>query len=154
MHSFKSMKLTFPLIGYTTYAWDVLLILITGTLRWMSSKVFYHYFKQRNPLQSFPKIHGKTGVTNIIFHGDTVYTTGRDGCYRVFSHNSGHMTLLNTYRVYKGFEWIDRLDIAEEGADYHVFGFQSVNKRLFFIIISLYMYFTINYSYYVVHKEL
>ncbi|XP_062614048.1 tRNA (34-2'-O)-methyltransferase regulator WDR6-like isoform X2 [Saccostrea cucullata] len=79
----------------------------------------------KNPSQSFPKIHGKTGVTSICFYGDNIYTTGRDGCYRVFSHDAGHMTLLNSYRVYKGFEWIDRLQIAEEGADFFVFGFQS-----------------------------
>uniref|UniRef100_K1QY02 tRNA (34-2'-O)-methyltransferase regulator WDR6 n=1 Tax=Magallana gigas TaxID=29159 RepID=K1QY02_MAGGI len=79
----------------------------------------------RNPSQSFPKIHGKTGVMNIICHKGNVYTSGRDGCYRVFSHEDGHMTLLNTHRVYKGFEWIDKLQIADDGADYHIFGFQS-----------------------------
>lgn len=79
----------------------------------------------RSPSQSFPKIHGKTGVTNIICDKGNVYTTGRDGCYRVFSHEDGHMTLLNTHRIYKGFEWIDKLEIADDGADFHVFGFQS-----------------------------
>lgn len=93
--------------------------------------VFCNLFSQRNPSQSFPKIHGKTGVTNIICHKDNVYTSGRDGCYRVFSHDDGHMTLLNTHRIYKGFEWIDKLQIADDGADdgadYHIFGFQSVS---------------------------
>ncbi|XP_061194456.1 tRNA (34-2'-O)-methyltransferase regulator WDR6-like isoform X1 [Saccostrea echinata] len=79
----------------------------------------------KSPSQSFPKIHGKTGVSSICFYGDNVYTTGRDGCYRVFSHDVGHLTLLNSYRVYKGFEWIDRLQIEEEGAEFFVFGFQS-----------------------------
>lgn len=89
--------------------------------------VFCNLFSQRNPSQSFPKIHGKTGVTNIICHKGNVYTSGRDGCYRVFSHDDGHMTLQNTHRVYKGFEWIDKLQIADDGADYHIFGFQSVS---------------------------
>lgn len=96
----------------------------------ITSTCICNSFSQRSPSQSFPKIHGKTGVTNIICDKGNVYTTGRDGCYRVFSHEDhGHMTLLNTHRIYKGFEWIDKLEIADDGADFRVFGFQSVSEE-------------------------
>ena len=44
-----------------------------------------HFFLQvEQPLQSFPRIHGKAGVTDVCFHDDQVYSCGRDGQYRVY----------------------------------------------------------------------
>ncbi|KAL3864776.1 hypothetical protein ACJMK2_006430 [Sinanodonta woodiana] len=65
-------------------------------------------------IQSFPKIHGKTGVTDVCFHDNQVYTCGRDGHYRQYDWQN-KLVLLNSYRVSKGFEWIDKLMITEEG---------------------------------------
>lgn len=62
-------------------------------------------------------------MTNIICYKGNVYTSGRDGCYRVFSYEDGYMVFLNSYRVYKGFEWIDKLEIVDDGVDYYIFGF-------------------------------
>ena len=50
--------------------------------------------------QSFPKIHGKAGVTSVCCHGNQVYTTGRDGQYRVYAwQEDGSLKLLNSNRV-------------------------------------------------------
>ena len=43
------------------------------------------FFSQtEHPSMSFPRIHGKAGVTDICFHDDHVYSCGRDGQYRVY----------------------------------------------------------------------
>lgn len=35
----------------------------------------------------------------------------------------------HAHRIYKGFEWIDKLEKADDGADFRVFGFQSVSEE-------------------------
>ena len=57
------------------------------------------YFQTQDPVQSFWKIHGKTGVTDIRRTEDIVYTCGRDGHYRTFKIDNDRLTLLNSNRV-------------------------------------------------------
>ena len=76
-------------------------------------------------MQSFAKIHGKAGVTDVRCYGDEVYTAGRDGHYRKYCMENGQLVLLTSSQVYKGFEWIDRLEIRD-GGDIYIYGFQSV----------------------------
>ncbi|ELU07060.1 hypothetical protein CAPTEDRAFT_228218 [Capitella teleta] len=55
--------------------------------------------KQRwHPLQSFPRIHGKAGVTDVCFHGNQLYTCGRDGFIRTYDVMEGRLVLLTATR--------------------------------------------------------
>ncbi len=51
------------------------------------------------PQQSFWKVHGKTGVTDIAYHNGHVYTAGRDGHYRQYSVEEGKLSLLHSNKV-------------------------------------------------------
>ncbi|KAK7109625.1 tRNA (34-2'-O)-methyltransferase regulator WDR6-like [Littorina saxatilis] len=75
------------------------------------------------PTQTFAKVHGSAGVTCVCYHDNTVYTTGRDGQYRRWTINNGQLQLLNSSRVFKGFDWIDRLWVEEDGL--YILGFYS-----------------------------
>ncbi|XP_041370652.1 WD repeat-containing protein 6-like isoform X2 [Gigantopelta aegis] len=83
--------------------------------------------EQLTPLKppdcSFPKIHGKCGVTDVCRHGNYVLTAGRDGHYRTWKVVEGKLQLLNSNKVMKGMEWIDGLQITED--DLLVYGFHS-----------------------------
>ncbi|XP_052225658.1 WD repeat-containing protein 6-like isoform X3 [Dreissena polymorpha] len=78
-------------------------------------------------VQTFPKCHGKVGVTHVSCHGDRVYSAGRDGTYRLYEwSDSGQLNILHSHRVCKGLEWIERLVVPEEGPDnIQVQGFYS-----------------------------
>ncbi|XP_071154129.1 tRNA (34-2'-O)-methyltransferase regulator WDR6-like [Mytilus edulis] len=83
-----------------------------------------------DPVQSFWKIHGKTGVTDICSADDSIYTAGRDGHYRQFTIDNGQLQLLNSNRVFKGFDWLDKLELRSDG-DIYIYGFQSDSFILF-----------------------
>ena len=51
------------------------------------------------PIQSFWKIHGKAGVTDVCYHDNYVYTSGRDGYFRQYSVENDELHLLNANRV-------------------------------------------------------
>ncbi|KAK7481281.1 hypothetical protein BaRGS_00027541 [Batillaria attramentaria] len=75
------------------------------------------------PVQTFSKIHESAGVTSICYHGGTVFTAGRDGQYRRWGMKNGSLELLSSSRVFKGFDWIDRLVFTEQ--DLSIYGFYS-----------------------------
>ncbi|XP_046362387.2 WD repeat-containing protein 6-like [Haliotis rufescens] len=75
------------------------------------------------PASSFAKIHGKAGVTDVCYHGNTVYTSGRDGQYRQWDVTDRELTLRSSHRVMKGMDWIDRLHVTAD--DTLVYGFHS-----------------------------
>ncbi|CAC5398690.1 unnamed protein product [Mytilus coruscus] len=83
-----------------------------------------------DPVQSFWKIHGKTGVTDVCSADNTIYTAGRDGHYRQFTIYNGQLMLLNSNRVFKGFDWLDKLELQPDG-DIYIYGFQSDSFILF-----------------------
>ncbi|XP_013403103.1 WD repeat-containing protein 6 [Lingula anatina] len=66
------------------------------------------------PAQSFAKLHGKAGVTDVCIHADYVYTSGRDGQYRQFRVRAGQLELMTSSKVFKGFEWIDRMIFQDQ----------------------------------------
>ena len=47
----------------------------------------------------FPRIH-KADVTQVCLHGDQVYTTGRDGIYRMYEWGEDQLVLLNSSKVH------------------------------------------------------
>ena len=50
-------------------------------------------------MQSFVRLHGKAGVTDLCYHGDHLYTCGRNGLYCQFSVESGKVHLLTSNKV-------------------------------------------------------
>ncbi|CAH1783035.1 unnamed protein product [Owenia fusiformis] len=71
-----------------------------------------HVYKksEKNAVQSFFKVHGQGGTTDVHYHQGSVYTAGRDGCYRQYSiTQNATLHLLYHQKVAKGFEWIERL---------------------------------------------
>ncbi|ESO81945.1 hypothetical protein LOTGIDRAFT_170485 [Lottia gigantea] len=88
----------------------------------------HHYRQSRSktPIQSFPKIHGKAGVTSIIYRDSKILTAGRDGQYRIWLLDTDKIQLLNSHKVLKNLEWIDRLVLTGNN-QLHVYGFHSTN---------------------------
>ncbi|CAH1258397.1 WDR6 [Branchiostoma lanceolatum] len=84
------------------------------------------------PVQSLIGIHGKTGVTSLQIHRSHVYSTGRDGHYRQFQLGATGLHLLKNNRVYKGFDWLEKLTFSEDG-EMLALGFHTSN----FVVWSL-----------------
>lgn len=76
-----------------------------------------------HPLSCLFGVHGKQGVTSVCEHEGALYSTGRDGCVRVFRvrprpvENKGGLQLevLRFQRACKGMEWLERVLILETG---------------------------------------
>ncbi|XP_077992501.1 tRNA (34-2'-O)-methyltransferase regulator WDR6-like isoform X2 [Glandiceps talaboti] len=76
------------------------------------------------PTQSLVTIHGKGGVTDACRHGDYIYTSGRDSTYKQYSYHDNNLQLLNASKVYKGFEWLEKLTYTDDG-DLQICGFHT-----------------------------
>ncbi|GFO34229.1 WD repeat-containing protein 6-like [Plakobranchus ocellatus] len=75
------------------------------------------------PLQSFYRVHGKTGVTSVCERQGIIYTTGRDGFFREWRVQDGLLIQLLGHKVLKGLDWIDQIDWDQD--DMRVYGFFS-----------------------------
>ncbi|XP_022096573.1 WD repeat-containing protein 6-like isoform X2 [Acanthaster planci] len=64
------------------------------------------------PTHSLPCIHGKSGVTHVCYHAGCIYSTGRDGMYRQNRLQGTRLEMMNTCKVYKGFEWIENISFT------------------------------------------
>jgi len=69
-------------------------------------------------------LHGKTGVTSVTCHGDYIYSTGRDGCYRQLCLRDQQLEVLQKHRPCKGLQWIEELRFTP-GGDLLVLGFHA-----------------------------
>lgn len=78
------------------------------------------------PLSVLFGLHGKTGVTSVTCHGDYIYSTGRDGCYRQLRLQGQQLEVLRKHRPCKGLQWIEELRFAPDG-DLLVLGFHADN---------------------------
>ncbi|XP_043563560.1 WD repeat-containing protein 6 isoform X2 [Chiloscyllium plagiosum] len=78
------------------------------------------------PLSILPGLHGKLGVTSVLFHDGFIYSTGRDGYYRQLTVEDKKLKLLRSQRTCKGMDWLERLLATPEG-DLLVLGFHSTN---------------------------
>ncbi|XP_038668167.1 WD repeat-containing protein 6 isoform X1 [Scyliorhinus canicula] len=86
-------------------------------------------FECREPVSALPGLHGKLGVTSVLFHDGFVYSTGRDGYYRQLQVEDGGLKLLRSHRACKGMDWIERL-LLTPGGNFLVLGFHSTNLVL------------------------
>lgn len=50
-------------------------------------------------METYPKMHGKSGITDMVTHESFLYTAGRDGFYCQFSFQSGQLSLVNENKV-------------------------------------------------------
>ncbi|XP_075618350.1 tRNA (34-2'-O)-methyltransferase regulator WDR6 [Balearica regulorum gibbericeps] len=78
------------------------------------------------PLSVLFGLHGKTGVTSVICHGDYIYSTGRDGVYRQLRLQGQQLEVLRKHRPCKGLQWIEELRFTLDG-DLLVLGFHADN---------------------------
>lgn len=69
-------------------------------------------------------LHGKTGVTSVACHGDFIYSTGRDGCYRQLRVLGRQLQVLRKQKPCKGLEWLEGLHFSSGGST-HVLGFHA-----------------------------
>uniref|UniRef100_H3D3A1 tRNA (34-2'-O)-methyltransferase regulator WDR6 n=1 Tax=Tetraodon nigroviridis TaxID=99883 RepID=H3D3A1_TETNG len=89
------------------------------------------------PLSCLFGVHGKQGVTSVCEHRGLLYSTGRDGCVRVFRVRPGpggdkaglQLEVLRFQRACKGMEWLERVLIleTEREARFVIAGFQAVH---------------------------
>ena len=57
-------------------------------------------FQLIKPSQTFSRIHGNSGVTDIRCHGDDVYSCGRNGRYCQFTVDNDHrLQLVSSNKV-------------------------------------------------------
>uniref|UniRef100_A0A8C2U3N1 tRNA (34-2'-O)-methyltransferase regulator WDR6 n=2 Tax=Coturnix japonica TaxID=93934 RepID=A0A8C2U3N1_COTJA len=80
----------------------------------------------QEPLSVLFGLHGKTGVTSVTCHGDYIYSTGRDGCYRQLRLQDQQLEVLQKHRPCKGLQWIEELRFTPDG-DLLVLGFHADN---------------------------
>ncbi|NXA37751.1 WDR6 protein, partial [Eudromia elegans] len=76
------------------------------------------------PLSVLFGLHGKAGVTSVAAHGDYLYSTGRDGCYRQLRVRAGQLEVLRRRRPCKGLQWLEELRFTP-GGDLLVLGFHG-----------------------------
>uniref|UniRef100_A0A3Q2QXU4 tRNA (34-2'-O)-methyltransferase regulator WDR6 n=1 Tax=Fundulus heteroclitus TaxID=8078 RepID=A0A3Q2QXU4_FUNHE len=74
------------------------------------------------PVSCLFGVHGKHGVTSVCEHQGLFYSTGKDGCVRIFrvspakpesSHGELHLEVLRVQRACRGMEWLERVLILE-----------------------------------------
>ncbi|XP_072305474.1 tRNA (34-2'-O)-methyltransferase regulator WDR6 [Eucyclogobius newberryi] len=92
------------------------------------------------PVSALFGVHGKQGVTSIFEHSSLYYSTGRDGCVRIFrsrlSKNEGNfeqpspqyvLEVLRIQRACKGMEWLEKILILEPNMGQEVEDFDGEN---------------------------
>lgn len=71
-------------------------------------------------------LHGKLGVTSVMYHNGFVYSSGRDGLYRQLKVEGRQLVMLRKLKSCKGMEWIESVSFTPDG-DLHVVGFHSTD---------------------------
>ncbi|KAK7884616.1 hypothetical protein WMY93_027739 [Mugilogobius chulae] len=61
-----------------------------------------------SPVSTLFGVHGKQGVTSIFQHSGLYYSTGRDGCVRIFRLKHYVLEVLRVQRACKGMEWLEK----------------------------------------------
>ncbi|XP_075794511.1 tRNA (34-2'-O)-methyltransferase regulator WDR6 isoform X2 [Pelodiscus sinensis] len=70
----------------------------------------------QGPVSLLFGLHGKLGVTSVIYHEGYVYSTGRDGSYRQLRVQEQQLQELRKQKPCKGLEWIEQLHFAPDGS--------------------------------------
>lgn len=71
-------------------------------------------------------LHGKLGVTSVMYYNGFVYSSGRDGFYRQLKVEGRQLVMLRKFKSCKGMEWIESVSFTPDG-DLHVLGFHSTD---------------------------
>ncbi|XP_062978157.1 tRNA (34-2'-O)-methyltransferase regulator WDR6 [Elgaria multicarinata webbii] len=71
-------------------------------------------------------LHGKLGVTSVTCHGNFIYSTGRDGCYRQLQAQGRQLRALRKQKPFKGLEWLEELRFGPDGSMW-VLGFHAAH---------------------------
>ncbi|XP_061474792.1 tRNA (34-2'-O)-methyltransferase regulator WDR6 isoform X2 [Rhineura floridana] len=71
-------------------------------------------------------LHGKLGVTSVTCHGDFIYSTGRDSCYRQLQVQGHQLQVLRKQKPCKGLEWLEELRFGPQGSMW-VLGFHATH---------------------------
>ncbi|XP_056380771.1 WD repeat-containing protein 6 [Hyla sarda] len=71
-------------------------------------------------------LHGKLGVTSVVYHNGFVYSSGRDGFYRQLKVERRQLVMLRKLKACKGMEWIERVSFTPDG-NLHILGFHSTD---------------------------
>ncbi|KAM3915283.1 tRNA (34-2'-O)-methyltransferase regulator WDR6 [Leptodactylus fuscus] len=78
------------------------------------------------PIHVLFGLHGKLGVTSVVYHDGFVYSSGRDGFYRQLKVEGHQLVMLRKLKSCKGMEWIESVSFTPNG-DLHVLGFHSTD---------------------------
>ncbi|KAJ7336502.1 hypothetical protein OS493_011707 [Desmophyllum pertusum] len=92
--------------------------------QWVNLISIHQIFQSTGPVHSFPLIHGKAGVSYLCFHNNTMYSAGRDGVYRQLRVQNNTLEVIDTKKVFKGLDWVERL-LFSDGGDLLIAGFHS-----------------------------
>ncbi|XP_067037076.1 tRNA (34-2'-O)-methyltransferase regulator WDR6-like isoform X3 [Acropora muricata] len=84
------------------------------------------------PTHSLPAIHGKAGVSCLRSHNNAIYSAGRDGVYRQLQISGNRLEVVDTKKVFKGFDWVEKLLFTNRG-DLIIAGFHAA----FFVLWSV-----------------
>lgn len=76
------------------------------------------------PVHSLPLLHGKAGVSHLCLYNNTMYSAGRDGVYRQLRIQNNTLEVIDTKKVYKGLDWVERLLFVDNG-DLLIAGFHA-----------------------------
>ncbi|KAG8557299.1 hypothetical protein GDO81_018398 [Engystomops pustulosus] len=82
--------------------------------------------QELEPIHVLFGLHGKLGVTSVVYHKGFVYSSGRDGCYRQLKLEGRQLVILRKLKSCKGMEWIECVSFTPDG-DLQVLGFHSTD---------------------------
>ncbi|XP_031568393.1 WD repeat-containing protein 6-like [Actinia tenebrosa] len=85
-----------------------------------------------DPVHSLPVIHGRIGVTQLCAHDNSLYSAGRDGTYRQYRLLDSILEVIDTKKVFKGLEWVEKLIFLANG-DLVIAGFHTA----YFVVWSV-----------------
>ncbi|XP_055079329.1 WD repeat-containing protein 6-like [Periophthalmus magnuspinnatus] len=86
------------------------------------------------PVSALFGVHGKQGVTSVFEHSGLFYSTGRDGCVRIFHSKMSEsqeyiLEVLRVQRACKGMEWLEKILILETKVGQEVKPLAAENKE-------------------------
>ncbi|XP_074053996.1 tRNA (34-2'-O)-methyltransferase regulator WDR6 isoform X2 [Macrotis lagotis] len=82
--------------------------------------------EEGSPVDLLFGIHGKQGVTSVIYHRGYVYSTGRDGSFQQLCVQGQRLQPLWKQKPCKGMDWVAGLSFAPDG-NLLILGFHSTD---------------------------
>uniref|UniRef100_A0A3B3ZKK5 tRNA (34-2'-O)-methyltransferase regulator WDR6 n=1 Tax=Periophthalmus magnuspinnatus TaxID=409849 RepID=A0A3B3ZKK5_9GOBI len=106
-------------------------LLVKSTMENLANKV---KIQELTPVSALFGVHGKQGVTSVFEHSGLFYSTGRDGCVRIFHSKMSEsqeyiLEVLRVQRACKGMEWLEKILILETKVGQEVKPLAAENKE-------------------------